>query len=99
MAAADWLTNDDEPESAPGDPANRQRMEHVLATVATGSGQPVEYWLSHTSAELLAALDAIAQARAAAAGAEVKDHDESAEAMRDLLYCVERIRARAQAES
>ena len=73
-------------------------MEAMLSEVAIESGKPVEYWLCLPSADFVRALSAIAHKRAAAVGAEIKDRNEDAERMRDLLWCVERIRQRVSAE-
>lgn len=96
--AADRLTGGQEPETAPGDPDARADIEDMLAALVVESGQPIEYWLAHTSAEFVAALDAVASKRAASAGMARKDMDESAQAMRNLMWAAKRVRDRAAKE-
>jgi hypothetical protein len=66
--AACRLSGTDEPDDAPGDPEARGDIEAMLATLCVESGQPLEYWLAHTSAEFVHAIDAVASKRAAAVG-------------------------------
>jgi len=99
--AAEILMGEREPESAPEEDARGPGFPAIMAELANGSGQTVDYWLAHTSAEVLGGLEAIATARAAIAGVggDTGDSDGDQQRMRDLMWCVERIRARAKAEA
>lgn len=99
VCAADVLTGKNEPESAPSDPDARANMADILAEVAVESGQPLEYWLTHTSGDLLRAMEAIGHKRAAAVGAEINEANEDAQRLRDVMWAAERVRERYRNEA
>jgi len=95
-SAEEILTGGNEPEhfAAPTQ-SETLTMCDILASLAVESGQPVEYWLTHTSEEMLAALNALARKQCAESGTGAPTDPGAASRMQDLMWCVQRIRERA----
>ena len=67
-------------------------MRDILAELGIETGRDAEWWLTHTSDELLRALRVVRRRQVEAQGGHFRVPDASADAMREFLAVIEQIR-------